>query len=259
MMTRFKALSISQKITLFVTPILLIIKTTESYWPKLIFGSDLVNTPFEWLYTTFIFIILTALIIVNRERLRDLFIDKVFLIIYILSGVLYALYYWGTIVGIVVGVIMFILFEFLRRGSLRFGEIDPFLFWPAMILGIVPILLLLAYISPSLLFQNMAIDTKMTLWKIASLLWIVLYGEMVFRSLLWSSLLQLGLQNSQIFVVQLLLFGVYQVKFTNYYWAMLIPFLIGAWLGILVWRSKSLTPGAIAYFLGVLLLQFSSR
>ena len=252
-----EALSVSQTATFFITLILLILKITDDYWPTWIFGSDLVNTSFEYYYVGFTLLAIAIIILANKEDLSIIHVDKPYIALYFLSGILYSWYIWGSLIGFATIIAMLILFDMLRRKQLFFGEKKSSSYYGYIFISLIPFIISVIFISPMSFFRQIAQDSKLTIWIVYKSCWYALFVEIVFRGSLWMLLRIRNLQNIQIFITHLLLYTASFVLKPNIRpsFAFIIPLLVGAWQGGLVWKSKSLTPGTLGYSLVIILFR----
>jgi hypothetical protein len=244
-------LSNRQSVSLIIIlPLLIIARITYSYWP-------------EGYLEAFIFLILFALIVINKENLQDLCVDQAFVLILALTGILYSLYIWTSIIGYITISLSIYLVQLLIVGKLEFGKFNLSSIMTTTLISIALALLVVLFLSGSQILQilqHAMLDKKLFLWAIYTNLLAVLQLEMIFWGLLWLLLRIRGTSNVRIFVIQVILFLILSLLIHPFHFAILIiiPVLIGVWQGFLAWRSKSLTPGTTGFFLAGLLLNSTS-
>jgi len=255
-----EALSVSQAITFFITFILLILKISDDYWPTWIFGPDLVNTSFEYYYVGVTLLAIAILILAPKKDLSIIHVDKPYIALYFLSGILYSWYIWGSYIGFATIITMLILFDMLRRNQLFFGEKKKSSYYGYVFIGLIPFIISAIFISPLSFFKQIVQDSKLMIWIVYKACWYALFVEIVFRGSLWMLLRIRNLQDIQIFIIQLFLYMASFVLKPNIRpsFTFIIPLLIGAWQGGLVWKSKSLTPGTLGYSLVTILFRVNN-
>lgn len=206
-------------------------------------------------YQTFYYVLTTfpLLVIViwlNRDNLQSLHIDRPFILIFILLGILLSIYFGLSILSLIsIAGALFIFILFITN-SLKFENPQQRQHWILVTLvGIFPVLLFrLLYPGLSFFMQTTEFNTYDAGWLLTYRLWGVVYEEMIFRGMLWMFLAGLNMKDKNIFLVQALLFWVahYDSLPRLSFWT-IIP-LISFWFGRLILHSKSLTPSTITHF-----------
>jgi membrane protease YdiL (CAAX protease family) len=204
-----------------------------------------------WLYPFYLvssLVPITVVIILSRDNLQELNIDKFSVLIIIFSGLAISWsYFWP--IGWLTGIAVIFVFYFLFKGKLKFGNANPVLL--QMILYIVVgfcgcILLLVRHtISASLL--GFTIN-----WLTVDGIPPIVYEEVVYRGMLWMFLKNLNWSEPKIFFFSSILFWVYHINqlLTTSplnFWVILPA--LSLLLGYLIWRSKSLSTSILAHVL----------
>jgi hypothetical protein len=199
-----------------------------------------------YLWKSFSFILVGIVILVNRNDLKKININRIFLYLFAINGILFCRYYFWPAgwMGIVIsGCITYMLlknkfnFENNSRPNSR---------------GII-IVLVIAYLLYWLVkieLLNIPSIVKYTHYFLTlSPSWLV--EEVIFRGLLWMCLEELGWSEFVIIIVQAWLFWLFHIyyMFSNpiLFW-LEIP-LLNILLGILVRKYKSITPSSVAHIL----------
>ncbi len=243
-----------QKINVVILYILLLIRIFYDFVANWIWHPappDYNQIP-TWYTYSFIFVgyLLVSIVIwLNQYNLKSLNIDKPFIIIFILAGILISLYYLPPFWSGIAGLLTIITFGLLVSNKFGFGEValDLWRTIPVFIIGLLPFAILFALMHP--LGGNKGDSLGVALFF--SNLPVVVIEEVVFRGLLWSYLRDQGFTDSKIIYAQAFLFWLahlaqnWNQPFMLWFWTVWTAF----WLGFLVKRSKSLTPSVIGHFL----------
>jgi len=199
--------------------------------------------------------ILTATIVwLNRHRLAALNIDRPFIIAVMLGGTLYAFYLTPSI-GVFVGMTAGFIYVADQYKLFVFSIPVPYPKGTGMLILLsIPLAL-----APVLLFR-LTVKTPLSLPTfIADIfgylqydLALIVFEEVVFRGALWAYLRSLGLSEQTAFYVQAFLFWIAHHRILvlghQYSFWVAVP-CVSILLGLLAWRSKSLTPSTIAHFM----------
>jgi len=201
------------------------------------------------------FLLVTIAIWLNKDHLERLNIDKTFYSIYLFAGFLLSFLYFTSMAS---------LFILLVTGMMFLNLLDPCVFvdkqnysWGKIVILIL-LLFLPIVISLWIKFVVLEINPGETgsVWNVLfrADFPMVLCEEFVFRGLLWKYLKEKNYSVRRIVIVQAVLFWVAHIYYIFdapiFFWVIL-PF-YSLLLGVLVARSKSLTPSTIAhYFLNV--------
>ena len=245
-----KILYSRNKITFGIFCFLLLLRATD------FFVTDYTPT-IAYYFALFITILITALIWLNKEQLHILHIDKYFIFLFLILGVLTFMVYGATWLGVSGCASALFIIYLLRKRSLGF-ENDKSLMLLILLtaLGIMPVLLfrLLAN-EPSLFIKNFfALDGVNLFVLIFRTLHAVIYEEVLFRGLLWMFLEKLKLSGMKILLIQGFLYWIVHFNWMPRasFWV-LLP-ILSLWLGFLVLKSKSLVPSISAHFIWNLIL-----
>lgn len=192
------------------------------------------------------FVITGVVVLLYRDNLRTINIDRVFLVLLIVGGILFGRSYFFPVgwMGLLIsGYIMYVLiknkydFKNDSRPSIQ-----------RIIIMLVVIFILYWFFMISFIGVPI-IDQYVSFFLIGFPHWLV--EEVIFRSLLWMCLEELGLTNSIIILVQALIFWLFHIYyiFSNpiLFW-LLLP-TASILMGILVSRYKSITPSSILHTL----------
>ena len=191
------------------------------------------------------FILVLVVIVVNRNNLKELNIDKIFILI-LLSGRLS--YHRGatqTLWLVVMDLLLICVGVLYVKGWLKFGDIEPTLLR-------VTLLIVIAFLS--ILFINDTVNITKIGWAVQlyeNEISMVLVEEIMFRGMLWMFLKNLNFSEIQIVVLQAILFWLSHVYIANdnpfFFWV-IVP-IASIILGAVVWRTRSITSSTIAHML----------
>jgi membrane protease YdiL (CAAX protease family) len=213
---------------LTVTGLTLIENSTYFYWDK-------------WAFS-----IVGLVLVANRDSLQLLNVDVYFLSIFVCAGVAYfrfaAAEPWGWSALLVSVTILFL----LRMKAFKFGPIQPSMGFILASIGLISLLVLGVLIARR--FPSFE-----TLWQInhsfITRLPFEVVEEVIFRGMLWMLLKDLGWPPIRIIVFQALLFWLAHsyLMFSAplWFWA-LVP-VASVCLGILVWKTSSITPSTLLH------------
>jgi len=190
------------------------------------------------------FILVAMVIVVNKDNLSRLNIDKRFVLIFLCGGLAYN---WDANwkLGLATAIVSLFVFILDIRGLLKFGDKESNLLRIVLVIAIVFFL--------GILFISESIDITKVHWAAQWFLEdipIVVVEEVMFRGMLWMFLKDLNFSEFKIVVIQAILFWlshVYAANNLTFFW--IITPIASILLGIIVWRSKSITPSAIAHIL----------
>jgi hypothetical protein len=194
----------------------------------------------------FSFVLVGIVILANRNDLKKIKIDKIFLVMFACSGLLFCRYYFwplGWMGGLISGYIIYI----LLKNELNFeNDSRPNSRQMIVILVIAFFLYHLLNIE-SLNVAEIDAIVHFLLTKLPS--WMV--EEVIFRGLLWMCLEEFGWSELLIIIVQALLFWIFHIYYMFsdpiLFW-LEVP-IASVLLGILVWKYKSITPSSVAHIL----------
>lgn len=202
--------------------------------------------------------ILTAIVIwLNKKNLEDLNIDKLFVKIFIGSGILLVIFYVPIQIGIFIAITTFIVFQMLYSGTLIFG-VTHLNYRQLITLFIISVIILFGPISVAVLLFHSNISWGTTPIDTAILranLPAAVCEEALFRGMLWMFLKNLKLTERKILFIQALLFWISHYYYYSKLYIFWVAFPIISFLfGMMVIRSKSLTPSTISHFVINILL-----
>lgn len=239
----------SEKISNAILIFLLLVRLVNQYLP-LIFGS---NTS-HW-YAGIVYTLTAAIVLLNRHRLAALNIDRPFIAALLLGGLFYVLYLIPS-VKVFVGISVGLIYWAYQNNQLVFKNPAPY----PKETGFLILLTTLLALAPVLLFQPIMLKTPLNVqifgttfleFLITDLASIV-FEEVLFRGALWAYVRSLGLGDQAAFYVQAILFWVSHHKYLSlnnlYFFWIALP-IISILLGLMTWRSKSLTPSTISHVL----------
>jgi membrane protease YdiL (CAAX protease family) len=239
--------ALNEKISNAILIFLLFVRLADPYLPVGIFGS---NTR-EW-YAGIVYILTVAIIWLNRHRLAALNIDRPFIAALVLGGICYAFYIQS--VGIFVGISVGLIYWAYQTNQLVFKNPVPYrketglLILLTIPVALAPILLFRPTLKIPLDFQVFgATFLEILIPQLAG----IVFEEVLFRGALWAYVRGLGLTEHAAFYIQAVLFWVSHHEFllrNPYFFWVDVP-IIAIMLGLMTWRSKSLTPSTISHFL----------
>ena len=243
--------ALSEKIANVILIFLLLVRLVDQYIPLWIFGA--IPDWYRHWYTGIGYILTAAIVWLNRHRLAALNIDRPFMIILILGGVFHAFllnHGVGTFVGITTGLIFFA----YQTNQLAVNHPVPY---PRGTRLLIFLTILLA-LAPVILFQlklktSLDLNTFITTFSgiLVTNLAVIIFEEVLFRGALWAGVRSLGLGEQAAFYAQAILFWISHHGFlflpNPYLFWVSIP-IVAILLGLITWRSKSLTPSTIGHF-----------
>lgn len=220
---------------------------------------DYMNIPFAWrdtllvlqdtlynLWDRFSFALVSIVILINYKNLSKMNIDKNFLILYVTSGIVFgAEYFWttGWIGFLCAGLIIYMLirkkFNFEQRATLDSAKMVIILF-AAFFLN---------WLYKITFIGKPAIGQYVMFYLLGLPFWVT--EEVIIRGMLWMNLEALGWRPFQIVLVQSLIFWIFHIQYVlsnPFLFWLQTPF-VSIFLGILVWKYKSITPSVIAHIL----------
>ena len=199
-----------------------------------------------YLWERFSFVLVGIVILVNRSDLKKINIDRSFLALFVISGILFCGYsFWplGWMGVLISGYIVYL----VSKNEINFENDSR----PNSLLPII-ILVLLFFLS--FLLQNVALNVatfNTIIQNISDQLPFLLAEEVIFRGLLWVCLKELGWSELVIIIVQAMLFWFFHIYYMFsepvLFW-LIVP-ATSMFLGILVWKYKSITPSLVAHIL----------
>jgi membrane protease YdiL (CAAX protease family) len=245
--------TLNEKISNAILIFLLLVRLIDQDLAIWIFGANMPNW-FPYWYAGIAYILTAAIIWLNRHRLAMLNIDRPFVGALILGGVLYAFYLTpdiGALVGITAGLIFWAYQknQFVFKNPVPYPKGTGLLILLLMLLALVPVLLYAPTLKTP--FNVQSIISTFLETMLAQLA-VIVFEELIFRGALWTYLRSLGLNERATFSVQAFLFWVSHHKFlllnNPYFFWIALP-INAILLGLMTWRSKSLTLSTIGHFL----------
>jgi membrane protease YdiL (CAAX protease family) len=236
-----------EKISNAILIFLLLVRLADQYLPWM-FGS---NTP-QW-YAGIVYILTAAIVLLNRHRLAALNIDRPFIAALLLGGILYVVYLIQS-VGIFVGVAVGLIYWAYQTNQLVFKNPVPY----PKGTGLLILLTILLALAPILFFRptlkaplNLQIFGTTFLEILILQLASIVFEEVLLRGALWAYVRSLGLSDQAAFSIQAVLFWVshHKTLLNNPYFFWIALPIDAILLGLMTWRSKSLTPSTISHFL----------
>lgn len=208
-----------------------------------------------YLYNGVAYILTAVIVWLNRHRLATINIDRSFVVALIVGGVLYSFqetpYNIGALVGITAGLFYwgFINNQFVYKNPAPYPKGTVLLILLSILLALAPVGIFQPTFKTALSFQSFSV-TLMGALQIGLML--NAFEEVIFRGALWAYLRSLGLSEQIAFSVQAVLFWIAhhrdRLDGGEYFFWIAVP-CMAILLGILAWRSKSLTPSLAAHFL----------
>ena len=236
-----------EKISNAILIFLLLARLADQYLPWM-FGS---NTP-QW-YGGIVYILTAAIVWLNRHRLAALNIDRPFIAAFLLGGILYTFYLIqsvGIFVGIAIGLVYWAYQtnQLVFKNPVSYPKGTGFLILLTILLALAPIILFRPTLKIPLTLQ--IFGTTFLDILIPQLAGIV-FEEMLFRGALWAYVRSLGLSDQAAFSIQAILFWIshHATSLTNPYFFWVALPVDAILLGLMTWRSKSLTPSTLSHFL----------
>jgi hypothetical protein len=246
--------TLNEKIANVILIFLLLVRLVDHELAVWIFGANVPDRVAYW-YNSIAFILTATIVWLNRHRLATLNIDRPFIAALILGGAFYAFRRTpdnvGALVGITAGLIYwaYIHHQFIFKNPVPYPMGTGLLILLSMLLAVAPVLLF-----PSTLKTPLSLQIFITtfLGALQSYLMLNIFEEVIFRGALWAYLRSLGLNEPAAFSAQAFLFWIAHHRTLllgqQYFFWVAAP-CMAILLGLLAWRSKSLTPSTIGHFL----------
>ncbi len=217
-------------------------------------GSHLASAEFpSWygqLNLLLLYSIVSIIIWINEDKLDIFYIDKLFLILLVNSGFLLTVSFKLPIFSFISGIVTFITYITYMRKSSKIKKFSGKVFTSTifLLLGFLPYMLFFILNFPR-------ITGNVSLELIGNVLFkagfpIVIIEEFIFRgSFYW--VLQRKLSNKIIiFLVQVILFWLAHIDYLSNPIAFFVwtPF-VSIWLGLVVWRTKSIATSTLFHYI----------
>jgi|CXWJ01.1.fsa_nt_gi hypothetical protein len=207
---------------------------------------ELIKTTVYYLWQRFSFVLISAIILINSSNLNKLHIDKNFLVLYAVTGIIYGIYYFwptGWLGFLFVGLIAYRLLK--NKFNLEHRARPN----PAMITVILVIAFCSNWLYKIMFVGTPAIDKYIAFFLEGLPFWVI--EEVVFRGMLWASLEAFGWSHFRIMLAQALLFWILHIQYLLLdpllFWLQL-P-ILAVFLGILVLKYKSIYQSSVAHIL----------
>lgn len=246
--------ALNEKISNAILIFLLLVRLVDQDLAIWIFGANAPDWVAYW-YNSIAYILTGTIVWLNKHRLTALNIDRPFIVALIVGGALYALRATPNNVGVLVGITSGLIYwgyinhQFVFKNPVSYPRGTGLLILLSILLALAPILLFRAALKSPL---NLQIFITTFLGVLQSYLALNVFEEVIFRGALWAFLRNLGLRERAAFFVQAFLFWIahheYLLQNQQYVFWVSVP-CIAILLGLLAWRSKSLTPSLIGHFL----------
>jgi hypothetical protein len=195
------------------------------------------------------FILVAMVIFVNKDNLEKLNIDQSFVLIFLYGGLAYnwnlAWHYSNWQLGLATVIMPLFIFILRIKGLLKFGDNKSNLMRIVLVIVIGFLL--------GVLFIGGSFNSRKIVWAIQSFLNVtpeVVVEEVMFRGMLWMFLKSQDFSDLKIVVLQAILFWLCHVNSLNssvFFWV-IVP-ITSVLLGLVVWKSKSITTSIIAHLL----------
>lgn len=246
--------TINEKISNAILILLLLVRLVDGDLAKWIFGASVPEWVAYW-YNSIAYILTATIIWLNRRRLGVLNIDRSLMVALILGGVFYALRETPANVGVLVGVTAGLIYWAYVNNHFVFKDPVPvpkgtgLLILLIILLALLPLVLFPSTLKTSLSLQ---IFVMTFMGSLQAYLALAIFEEVIFRGALWSYLRSRGFSERIAFSVQAVLFWIAHhrnlLDGDEYFFWVAVP-CMAILLGILAWRSKSITPSLIGHFL----------
>jgi len=218
--------------------------TTSLLWIDTL---GLIKNTVYYLWERFSFVLTSVVIIANHNNLDRLNIDKSFLVLYAIAGIMFGRYYFwpvGWLAFLFVGLIIYMLLK--NKFNNHEKQIRPN---HAKIVIILIVAFCIYWLYVIRFIGIPAIDQYIALFLMRSPFWVI--EEVIIRGLLWMELEAFGWRHLRIVLVQALLFWILHIQYMlsdPFLFWLQIP-ILGVFLGILVWRYKSISLSSAAHIL----------
>ncbi len=251
-MEKEKFLTSKQASTFVIVFILIYLRVSNSFLPTQSKNIDLNKTSFGYYSLGYTFILLAILIYINRDNLFEIHVDYFFYLIFVFTGILFWSLSWESFLGLFISIVTFILIGLFQQKKLNFGAVQRPKIIVYTFIAVIPYALFIYFNSITLKL----VDFRTQTYHVCSLLIMVAFWELIFRGVIWSFLKTNSLNELLAFVVQLAAFWFIFVLRPTHSISLFIfiSLLVGLWNSFLTWRTKSITPGIIAWFIFLMIL-----
>lgn len=223
-----------------------LLDTIFAYW----FSNEFADVfdVFTYWYGTILYILMVSIVWINKNNLQNLNIDKSFVGILIIAGLVLSFFYVPPSWGIFVGLASLFLCSALRNKQFNFGKAISQNWGKNAIFiasGFLPILVNY-FLQTKIVINSQSIFQALDVANLHG----VVFEELLFRGMFWAYLLNLGISERKIIFVQALFFWIVHFQYFNRFWTFwfAIP-VVSLVFGILVKRTKSLTQSTVSHFL----------
>lgn len=246
--------ALNEKISNAILIFLLLVRLVDQDLAIWIFGTNVPDWVAYW-YNSVAFILTATIVWLNRHKLAALNIDRPFVAALIIGGAFYALRTTPNNVGALVGITAGLIFwaytenQFVFKNPVPYPRGTGLLILLSIILALVPVLIFKLTLKTPL---SLTIFVTTFLGVLQNYLALNVFEEVIFRGALWTYLRSLGISERAAFIVQAFLFWIAHHRSLllngQYFFWVTVP-CVAILLGLLAWRSKSLTPSLIGHFL----------
>lgn len=243
-----KPLVASEKISIFVLILLLAVRVAGDYLPYWIlrFGTP---GQLKSLFAASGYTLTVFLVVLNKERLDLLNIDRSFILILMFGSVMSLFQLGGDLVSIVivVGLLCWMLQSKLFLHG-RSNQYDLLTLFPILVIYMFGLLPAVYYL---LVIKNITNLTIIVDSFLQTQIAVVVFEETLFRGALWGYLRRFGLNEWLILCTQSILFWIAHYKYVllgnSYFFWIFLP-IIAISFGLMTLRSRSLTPSTICHY-----------
>ncbi len=240
-----------QRISKILFLILIFLRVTDGLIPNLIFRNQ-IPVSFMFWYITFAYIFTVILVWINRNCSQDMNVDKYFVHLLILSGLLLTFSTLPVAQGVLTGITTaFVIFNLPNHLRFRYPILNLISLSKYILLSLLSLLPLILsviirgtkiYVSSEILISSFY----------ETVLSNVVFEEFLFRGILWMYLKDFGLEAKKIIIVQGILFWISHydtlISGKTILFLFIIP-LLALLLGVIVHKSKSLAPSIVGHFI----------
>ena len=245
--------TLNEKISNIILIFLLCVRVLDQDLAVWVFDSNVPEWVAYW-YNSLSYILTAIIIWLNKHRLASINVDKPFVYAVILSGAIYALHPSPNNIGVLVGITAGLIYWANINNMLEFKKHASYSKYVWLLLSacvLLPLVQIRFVFLNEKALLNVQIFFTAFLASLQGGLILNVFEELIFRGALWAYLQSLGLSEQASFYAQAFLFWIAHYKFLgvnpSVFWVA-TP-LITILLGLLAWRSKSLTPSLIGHFL----------